>query len=90
MEANPRLLHDPDAIDLGSALIIAKQQAAKLGFNHINHEVRTREATGESGERFIRVDFLPPRAPNVYSRGGGFMVEVNTEDGSVRRALFGQ
>ncbi len=90
MKASPRLLQDPDAIDLGLALIIAKEKAVESGFNLVDHEVRTRESTGEGGERFIRVDFVPPRIPNVYQRGGGFMVEINTEDGSVRRALFGQ
>lgn len=90
MKADPHILQDPDAVDLGSALIIAKNQAIESGFDLTNHHIQVRESVDESGGRFLRIDFLPPRLPNVYRRGGGFTVDVNTEDGTVRRAQFGQ
>ena len=90
MVSESELLQDQVAVSIGAAVVIAHQQAHAMQFDYSDQEVSVRQSLAETGEVFWRVDFPPPSPPGVYLRGGGYMVEVNEADGSVRRALFTQ
>lgn len=70
------------------ALVIANQQAQEAGVNALQSRITVTQQTAEDASLVWRINYGPQNP--VGRRGGDLLIEVNADDGTVRRTLRGQ
>ena len=88
MISSSALAQEPVVVSVGNAIVTAQEQARLVGFDFGNKRISIRQELTDDGATYWRVEFTTFPPPGVSMRVGGFMTEVNANDGSVRRALF--
>jgi hypothetical protein len=83
----PEVLQDPTAVSLARAVTAAKRRAREQGVVPEDN-LLTVSQTSETDTYAWRINF-GPKSPQ-FARGGDFMVEVDPDDGSIHRELWGQ
>ena len=83
----PEVLHDRIATSLAQAVASANKRARELGVDAADGALTiTRRA--EDGGFVWRVNYGP--ADYIARRGGDLVIDVDSNDGSVKRVLRGQ
>lgn len=82
--------NDKRALSLAEAVALASERARAAGVPDERMRLFVEEDTQEDGIPFWRINFAPMSPPGTFPRGGDYTVEVNADDGTVRRALRGQ
>ena len=85
-----RALKDKRAISLAEAVAIANETAQAAGVPGETMRLFVEEELQADGILLWRINYAPVSPPGTFPRGGDYTVEVNSEDGTVYRALRGQ
>ena len=79
--------NDGMAVSMAKAVAIANRRAVFLGIDLQGSFVSAAQKPSKGGVVW-RVSYIP--RDYIGKRGGGFMIEVDPADGSIRRELRGQ
>ena len=85
-----RASNDKRAVSLAEAVAIASETARAADVPDDAMRLFVEEDLRADGVLFWRINFAPVSPPGTFPRGGGYTVEVNADDGTVRRALKGE
>ena len=84
------VFQDPTVLAMGNAVVVAKEEARSHGHDISRQRISVRQVVEDDRSVYWHIEFAPIPPPGLTMRGGGYIVEVNDVDGSVRRSLFTQ
>ncbi len=85
-----KVLKDSQAVSVAEAVAVANEVAREAGIYDRPVQLSIQERTTEDGTAVWRISYMPVPPPGIFTRGGDYLVEVNAQDGTVYRVLFGQ
>jgi hypothetical protein len=88
MTLTQEVLEDPLATSLASALAVANRHALSSGINALESRISVTQSQSEDGIALWRINYGATNP--IGRRGGDFLVEVRSEDGTLYRILRGQ